>query len=453
VELLEFGIIKIKFLSLDFFYFLFMEIKKKNIKSFFFENVGIKQTIFKNTFWLILSELFTKGITFVIFIWLARHFGPKIYGQWAFALNFVSLFAILVDFGFSALTIRELAINKSKSSQYIDNILTMKLILGLIVLGLIAFIIQFLGKEPEVIRLVYFLAFYIVINNFVTFFQSIFRANEKMQYETICRAIQGLSLLALSAFFIINNNPILTISYAYIGAALIGVLFSLIFIWRYFSKFFLKINWKICKKILKKSWPFLFSGIFYMIYFRIDSVMLGMFSNMKEVGYYNAAYNLFIAIFIIPEIITMSFFPKLSYFYERDKLKFRKIFSNFKLIIVIISLPLTVLLFLLSDFVIIKIYSQEYSASINLLKILSIIILFGFLARIYSWFLTSADEQKQVAKVQGLAALLNIILNYFLIIKYQAIGAAIATLITGLALLVFYYLFFRIKWKIIYEKE
>lgn len=411
------------------------------------------KTIFKNTFWLMLADVFTKGITFVIFIWLARHFGPKIYGQWAFALGFVSLFAILVDFGFSTLTIRELARDKSKSRQYIDNILAMKLILGLVVLGLIAFIIQFLGKEPEVVRLVYFLAFYIVINNFVTFFQSIFRANEKMQYETICRAIQGLSLLALSAFFIINNNSILTISYAYIGAALIGVLFSLIFIWRYFSKFFLKIDWKICKEILKKAWPFLFSGIFYMIYFRIGSVMLGMFSNMKEVGYYNAAHNLFIAVFIIPEIITISFFPKLSYFYEKDKLRFRKMFSNFKLIIIITSLPLTIFLFLLSDFIIIKIYSQEYSASIILLKILSIIILFRFLAHIYSWFLTSVNEQKQVVKVEGLAALLNIVLNYFLIIKYQAMGAAIATLITGLVLLVFYYLFFRIKWNTIYIKN
>lgn len=425
----------------------------KSFTSLFFENKGIRQTIFKNTFWLSLAEVFTKGIAFLIFIWLARHFGPEIYGQWAFALSFVSLFAILVDFGFSTLTIRELARDKSKSSQYIDNILAMKLILGLIVMGLVVFVIQFLGKEPEVVKLVYFLAFYIVINNFVTFFQSIFRAYEKMQYEAICKAIQNLSLLGLSAFFIFNNNSILTISYGFVSSALMGLLFSLIFIWCCFSKFFLKIDLKICQKILRKAWPFLFSGIFYMVYFSIGSVMLGIFSNIKQVGYYNVAYNLFTAVFIIPRIITMSFFPKLSYFYEKDKLRFREIFCKFKSVLIIIGFPLALFLFLFSDFIIIKIYSQGYSSSIILLKILSIIILFRFLTYAYGLFLTSANEQKQIVKIQGLATLLNIILNYFLIVKYNAIGAAIAVLITELILLMLYYLFFRIKYNIIYKSQ
>ncbi|MFC1630295.1 flippase, partial [Patescibacteria group bacterium] len=324
----------------------------KNYQRLFFENRGIRQTIFKNTFWLMWSEFFAKGIAFFIFIWLARHFGPEIYGQWAFALSFVSLFVILIDFGFSTLTIRELARDKLKYSQYVDNILAMKLVLGLASLGLIAFLIQFLGKEQEVIRLVYFLALYVIINNFTTFFQSIFRAYEKMQYETICKAVQNLSLLGLSAFFILTDGSILAISYAYVGAVLIGFLCSFVLLWSHFPKFFLKVDWKICREILGKTWPFLFSGIFYMIYFRIDSTMLGIFSDMKEVGYYNAAFNLFIAIFIIPEIITMSFFPKMSYFYKKDKEKLKQIFSNFKSLLAIIGLPLAAFLLLFSNVII-----------------------------------------------------------------------------------------------------
>jgi O-antigen/teichoic acid export membrane protein len=404
------------------------------------------RAIFRNTFWLALAEASTRGVSFLVFIWMARHFGPEIYGRWAFALNFVGLFAILTDFGFSALTIRELARDKSKTPHYVGNILAMKMVLGLATAILIVFIIQFLGQEEEVVNLVYFLALYIIINNFATFFHSIFRANEKMYFESVCRVIQGLGLLVLSAFFIISDKPILNVSYAYVTAALIGASLSLIFVWHYFSKFFLEINWNICREILEKAWPFLFSGIFYMVYFSINSVILGMFSVMKQVGYYNAAYSLFAAVFVLPGIITMSFYPKLSDFYEKDTLKFKKVFFNFRKILIAIGLPLTVILFFLSKPIIIRIYSLEYSNSIIILKILSVVILFKFLTYVYGWFLTSANEQKKVLIVQISGTLLSIIISYFLIIRYDALGAAVATAITELFLLMLYFFFFRIKW-------
>ncbi|MFH1968253.1 MAG: flippase [bacterium] len=424
-----------------------------NIKKFLFENSGIRQTIFKNTFWLALTGIFSKGITFLVFIWLARYFGPEIYGKWNFALSFVSLFVILVDFGFSALVVREIARDKLKSSEYIDNILIMKLVLGLAVMVIIIFLTRFLEKDIMVAKLVYFLAFYVVINNFTTFFQSIFRAYEKMQYETLCQVIQNISLLGLSIFFIFNNGSILTISYVFAWTSLLGLFLSVIFVHRYFSKIFLIINLKICREILEKAWPFLFAGIFYMIYFKIGSVMLGMLSDMKEVGYYNAAYNLFIAAFIFPEIITMSFFPKLSYFYDKDKLFLKKIFFNFRRAMTYVGFFLTVILFLSAGFVINNLYSLQYYNSIILLRILSLIIVFKFLSYAYSWFLTSVDEQKQILKIQGLAAILNIIFNYFLIIKYNSLGAVVATVITELFLLFFYYLSFRKKWEKIYKYE
>lgn len=405
------------------------------------------KTIIKNAFWLGLSEALTKGITFITFIWLARHFGPEIYGEWAFSLGFVGLFAILIDFGFTTLTIREVARDKSILNRYIDNILLMKAILGLIFMGLIVFISQFLGKQPEVVRLVYFLAVYTVINNFVTFFQSIFQANEKMQYVAFCQAIQNLSLLALSAFFIFNNGSIITISYAFIGGTLLGFLFSLLLVWKYFSKLFLRIDLETCKEILKRSWPFLFSGIFYMIYFGIGSIMIGIMSNMAEVGYYNAAYNLFTAIFVIPGIITMSFFPRLSHSYKNNKADFIKMFSNFKVIMILTGIPLAIILFSFSKFIIVKIYSQGFFSSVIVLEVFSAAIIFRFLSYVYSWFLTSANEQRQVLKVQAAAALLNIILNYFLIIKYNATGAAVSIVITDVFLLASYYWFFRIKWR------
>ena len=111
------------------------------------------------------------------------------------------------------------------------------------------------------------------------------------------------------------------------------------------------------------------------------------------------------------------------------------------------------LLFLSANFLVIKIYSLDYSASVALLKVLSFIILVKSLSYVYNWFLSGSNEQKKVLVASGLASILNIILNYFLIIRYNAMGAIIATAITELFLLAVFYLYFKKKWHEIYNTD
>jgi len=402
-----------------------------NFKSLLLENRGVKRTIFKNTFWLAAAEVAQKGVGFLIVIWLARHFGPSIYGQWAFALNLAVLFSVLANFGFSALTIREVARDKSKTAQYINNIVAMKLILGLVALGLIVLVMQFLGKEPKLVNLACFLGIYTVINSFATFFQSIFRANEKMQYETICRGIQNISLLGLVFLFILNKGSIIAITYAYISAALIGTLFSLIFIWRYFSKFFLKVDLKLCKQILKKAWPFVLSATAVIVYYRIDTVMLGVFKESEAVGYYNAAYNIILLIITGISLLVMAIFPILSNFYKNSFKSFKTNVDLFFKLIFLFSFPLIIFVFLFSKPIIKIIYGDEFlefSPLILQILIWSVLILYNY--AIFAIGLSASDKQKVYLKGVMYGAIFNAFANLMVIPKYSYYGAATTTVLT-----------------------
>jgi len=420
-----------------------MEKNFTDIKTLFFNNKSIKQTIFKNTFWLTVAEVIQGGIGFLISIWMARYFGPTIYGQWAFALSFVALFAVFADFGFNTLTIRELARDKSKSAQYIDDILVMKLILGIITLGLIAFFIQFLGKEPEVIKLVYFLGIYTVLNTFASFFQSIFRANEKMEYETLCRIIQGISLLGLVAFFILNKGSILTISYAYIGAALIGIAISLIFVWRYFSKFFLKVDLKTCKEILKEAWFFGLNAILVSIYYNIGIVILAFFKTDIEVGWYNAANKLILFLFIIPSLFSSVFFPLTSRLYKNSTISLKNVSGKFFKLMLIISIPLALLITFLAPKIILIFYGYQYKPSIPVLRILIWGTMFAFIGIPLENLFYSINKQYIVTLEVGLGAILNIVLNIILIPLCGYIGVSIAATLTWI--FEFIFIFFIIS--------
>jgi len=420
-----------------------MNINLFDIKTLFFDNKNIKQTIFKNTFWLGVAELIQGGIGFFISIWMARFFGPAVYGQWAFALSFVTLFSVFADFGFSTLTIRELARDKSKSAQYIDDILVMKLILGIITLGLIALFIQFLGKELEIVKLVYFLGIYTVLNTFASFFQSIFRANEKMEYETLCRIIQSISLLGLVAFFIFKKGSILIISYAYIGAALTGIIISLIAVWRYFSKFFLKVDFKTCKEILKEAWPFALSVFFSAIYFKIGTIILSILKNNQSVGFFYASYNLIMVIFLIPDYLSISVYPYFSQLFLKNKKILINSFFKLLKIFFFMGIIISFLIILLSPFLIRIIYGNEYQESINNLQILSVSIIFYFLAYFIGKILFSVNMQRYTLKIQFFSTIISIISNIILVFYFGSLGASFSFLISGIILTGGYFYFFN----------
>ena len=63
---------------------------KLDIKNFLLENIGIKQTILKNTFWLVSAEAVTGLLRLVLLIYAARILGATEYGKFTFAFSFVS---------------------------------------------------------------------------------------------------------------------------------------------------------------------------------------------------------------------------------------------------------------------------------------------------------------------------------------------------------------------------
>jgi O-antigen/teichoic acid export membrane protein len=414
-----------------------------NLKSFLFENKTLHQTIFKNIFWLAVAEVIDRGLGFLVVIWIARHFGPAAYGRWSFAINFVVPLIILVDFGFAILTAREIARDKSKTAQYIDNILVMKLILGVITFGIIAVAINLFGKEVETVKLVYFLGIYYIINTFALFFRSIFQANEKMQYETVCRIIQGVSELILVAIFMFSKASIITVSYAYTIGCLFGILFSLIFIWRFFSRFFHKIDFNFCKEILKESWPIALSGFLGTFYLSFGVIFLSLLKADKDVGWYGAGYSLIPAIMVLPNLFMAALYPRLSKMYTESKNDFINMLKKGLKYIFILDLILIPLIFIFSRQIIILLYGKSYINSIIVFRILLVMVFIDYIGCVLMSTLYAIKRQIVYTKIIFSALILNIILSGLLIPMYSYVGLGVAMLVSDCFLAISAFLYIK----------
>ncbi len=404
---------KIKYLGRKIFF---------SIKESLFENKSPNQSIIKNTFWLFIAEGVNKGLMFFLLILVARYFGVEVFGKFSFALNFSMLFVILADFGLSTLTIRELARNKELTKKYIENIAVIKLILAFITCGLIVLISQFMGKSLEVNLIIYLFGIYVIINSFSDFFRSVFKAFEKMQYEAYSKILQGVILFIIALFFLLNGYPIIFVVSAFIIASSISFVFTLFLTWNKFTKFWLDLDFGFWKNVIKESWPFALSSLFMVIYFRIDTVMLGIFDNNYSVGIYSSAYNLIFLVFGVTSLLNLSLYPYLSR---------NKSFKINRLLLYYFSggFLVALLLFFLSP-LIIFIYGPSFMDSIIALKYLGLVSIFLIPNSLFGIYYAAHNQQRFNLKVTGLLSVINIFLNIFLIPLFSYIGAIMSTIFT-----------------------
>ena len=402
----------------------------KKINDFFFKNGSVKQTIVKNSFWLLVAEAISKISLVVLTIIIARYLGIEGYGQFSFAFAFVSLFAIFADFGLSTLAIREIARNTKLSGRYIRNISFIKLFLGILTFILIIIIIPLLGKSADVKMLVYLAGIWVILQSFIAFFQSVFRAFEKMQYEAISKAAYSFSLIGIAIAAIWLNLGINAIIQGYIYASLIALVITFILIRKNFMMPVGKIEFKFWKYAFKETWPFALSSIFVMIYFKIGSVMLSVMTSDSAVGLYNAAYTLAFALSFFSSIATMAVFPLFSRLYLKNKKLLAESYRKFLKLILLGGMIAAIGIFVFSKQIILLLFGQGYYDSVSVLKLLTWAQIFAYSGAAPIYLLASMNKQILETYAVFFGAVLNISLNLFLIPRYSYIGAGVATVVT-----------------------
>lgn len=390
------------------------------------------QRISKNIGFFLIGQLISYILNFFFVMYTARYLGAEGFGILSFALALTGIFGIFTDLGLKKVTTREVARDKSSTKKYLGNIAMIKIILVTVTFALIVLFINLLDYPEKTIRVVYIFALSIIFNAFSQLFYAVFQAHEKMEYESLGHILNSILLLAGALFAISNGLTVLAFAYLYLFISIVIFGYSFfISIWR-FSKPKIEIDLGFWITAIKEGVPFGLIGVSEIIYHWIDTVMLSMMKGDTVVGWYNAAYRLFLITLFIPNAVNMAVFPVMSrsYISSEDSLKLihQKYFKYMSMIGIFIGVGTT----LFADKIILLIFGNEYRPSIIALQILiwSSVLIFvnGAFVRLFECI----NKQIIITKIAGAAAVLNVLLNLLLIPKYSYIGASVATVLSEL---------------------
>ena len=385
---------------------------------------------FANTSWLLGERILRMGVSLFVGIYVARYLGPERFGLLSYASSFVGIFAALATFGLDEVVVRELVKTPEQREKILGTSFLLKLVGTLLMWAAILVAIPFTENDFQTNILIIIIAFGVLFQAFNVIDLS-FQADVKSKYVVHAQFVQLIISSIVKIILVFNEAPLIWFASVFFLDAIVLAL-GLVFTYLHNSNkiFSWKWSYETSKNLLHDSWPLIFAGIVVSVYMKIDQLMIKEMLGAKEVGLYAAAVKLSEAWYFIPMAIASSLYPAIinARVFQKE-VYYQKIQNLFDLMVwiaVSIALPTTFLSTLVVEFL----YGKEYLGSSSVLIIHIWTGVFVFLGVASSKYLLAENFIKKTFYRTFIGALLNIIMNYYLIRIIGIEGAAISTLVS-----------------------
>lgn len=407
------------------------------------------RTLVKNTSVLFLSQLISYVLAFFYTLYSARYLGTTNFGIISFATAISGLFAIGTDLGLSTLTIREVARDKSKTSKYLGNHGSIKLILSIITMTALVIFVN-VGTFDNTTRfVVYIIGSSVIINAFGGIFSSLFRAYEQMEYQSISEIINAVLLFVGILICVFTKQSVIAVSLVYVIASIVVLLYNFAMCTRNYGLIHFQFDFSFWKYLISNAYPLAITSIFALISFKMNTILLNMLTTSAVVGEYTAAFNLMQALIFIPTVFSTAVLPIFAKFYVDSKDMLSYSYKKSLKYLTIISMPISMGTLVLSEKIILFIYGAEYVNTIPILKLIIWALPAIFLSYILGTSIASINKQHETIKATFICLLFSTIGNYVLINLFSGIGAAMITVLNEISMVVFYmYIMHRYGYKV-----
>ena len=393
---------------------------------------------FANTSWLLGERALRIAVSLFVGIYVARYLGPERFGLLSYALSFVGIFIMLATLGLDEVVVRELIKTPGQREKILGTSFLLKLVGTLLMWAAILVAIPLTENDLQTNILIIIIAFGTVFQAFNVIDLN-FQAKVKSKYVVHAQFVQLIISSIVKIILVANEAPLIWFASVY-SLDVIVLAMGLVFAYLYNGDniFSWKWSFETSKYLLHDSWPLILAGVVISVYMKIDQVMIKEMLGAKEVGLYAAAVKLSEAWYFIPMAIASSLFPAIinAKVYQKEVYyqRLQKLYDLMVWIAIAIALPTTFLSTLVVEFL----YGKEYLGSSSVLIIHIWTAVFVFLGVASSKYLLAENFIKKTFYRTFIGALLNIIMNYYLIGIIGIQGAAISTLVSHFFAAYFY---------------
>ena len=387
-------------------------------------------------------------------VYLARVLPQEEVGLFYLALSFVSVISIFADLGISMTAPRYIPyfMEKGKPGE-VRRLVKYTAFVGICSTLLFSLAVLFLSgniadsfKNPRLQQPLAIMAFYIIIVELYNIAQSLFVGFKKIKENAMMANFQSLLKLVFAVVFIgfLGNSAVIN-SYAFLASFLVPALFAAPFLLKFVSSVEHGGVEGSNRQFLAEILPFGFMlGIvstFNFVLAYADRLMVGYFITGAEgeraVAIYSVATGLAGLLSVAAVAIATTFLPVVSSIHGRDEKDHASLGKNVGVTtkwMLFFTVPFLLLFLVFPEQILEVIYGAQYSSGANVLALTALGSLILLITHMHRVVLAGMRLVGIELKMAAVTVLINIALNLYLIPVYGIDGAALATLISFVAM-------------------
>lgn len=370
----------------------------------------------------------------------ARYIGPEGNGIIAALLVYPSLFMSFGSLGISQSTTYFLGKGIYSESQIKTAVAQIWIITTIIALVVCFILIRYFSNSGSNILLVLLALSPIPFTLFNQYNSGIFLGKNDIGTFNKINWIPSLVILFFTALFVVAL--VLDIAGAMMAMALGPLFISFILLYRnrFVEAFNLKFNWKIIKAMLSLGVVYAVALVVINLNYKIDIILLDKLSTSYELGIYSKGAGITQYLWQIPLLFGPIIFARSANAEEKYVFSL-KVAQLLRISIILIG-GASIILALLSKFIVVLMYGEKFTGSVSVLNYLLPGVLLLTFYKVMNMDLAGRGKPWVSVKAMLPALVLNVFLNIILIPRYGADGSALASTVSyTLAGLLFLYLY------------
>jgi len=394
-----------------------------------------------------LNLLFKPFYVFGIEKAVQEQVGNAAYGIYFAIFNFSFLLTILLDFGITSFNNKNIAQNNHLLTKHFSSLFTLKIALAVVYIITVVIVGFMIGYDTRLMKLLLIQGFNMFLLFFINYLRSSLAGLHLFKTDGFI-SILDRSILIILGVFMLNSgilyteNGIMYFVYAQTLAYSLSAITAFLIILNKTHTFKLSWNWPFSLMILKKSLPYAVLILLMSFSNRIDSVMIERMlpDGDLQAGIYAQGFRILDAANMIGFLVAGVLMPVFS-----RMLKYKESVEPLvKLISTLLITPAIVVgvgsIFYNTELIGMlypkhinesaEIYAIHLNQSSRIFGLLMLTFIAVSSTYIFGTLLTSNGNLRQMNYVAASGMLLNLVINYILIPKYEAFGSAISSMST-----------------------
>lgn len=360
--------------------------------------------------------------------------GYEAYGMYADLFAFSMLFITLLDLGLNTYMSSNVAKNPDKLRSEFAALTGFKLISSLAYLSITLILGTFNNYDSHRLNLLLLLGLNQILGYFYTYFRSIVGGLQMFKTDAFLSIVDRTLMIIFCGLMLWSGLFEMSISrfiYAQTIAYATAATLALWFILPHLKHLNKELNFAILKKVIRQMLPYALLSLLMTFYTRMDVVLIRNLASEGDLqnGIYASAYRLLEAANMMAALVAMLLLPIFSKMIaKRESLSPLVQFSTGLMFLPAFALALITFFWQQPLIRLLNHQSNDYSG--NVFGIVMFCFVPLALMYVYGTLLTANGNLKILNYLAGVGLCLNLGFNLWLIPSQQALGAAIAAIIT-----------------------